>query len=63
MLTVLNKYNGKCIFKKTEYLVNCGHHITHRIWIQMFYEYGFESVDADTKKKYEKLSYYSAGRW
>ncbi|SOV23041.1 conserved Plasmodium protein, unknown function [Plasmodium sp. DRC-Itaito] len=50
MLTVLNKYNGKCIFKKTEYLVNCGHHITHRIWIQMFYEYGFESVDADKKK-------------
>ncbi|SCO66256.1 conserved Plasmodium protein, unknown function [Plasmodium vivax] len=44
MLRVLHKYNGNCVFKKTEYLVNCGHHITHRIWIQMFYDYGYEMV-------------------
>ncbi|ANQ06962.1 Uncharacterized protein PCOAH_00013870 [Plasmodium coatneyi] len=51
MIHVLDKYNGNCVFKKTEYLVNCGHHITHRIWIQMFYDYGYETV---TNKKEEK---------
>ncbi|SBT32988.1 conserved Plasmodium protein, unknown function [Plasmodium ovale wallikeri] len=51
MLSVLNKYSGICLFKKTEYMVNCGHHISHRIWIQMFYEYGHDSANMDKKKK------------
>ncbi|CRG99180.1 conserved Plasmodium protein, unknown function [Plasmodium relictum] len=51
--TVVKKYNGKCTFKKTEYFVNCGHHITHRIWIQIFLEYGYESTDIKKKKKNE----------
>ncbi|SBT71861.1 conserved Plasmodium protein, unknown function [Plasmodium malariae] len=54
MMLVLNKYKGSCIFKKTEYLVNCGHHITHRIWIQLFYEYGNELVDVQEKRKKKK---------
>ncbi|GAW80018.1 hypothetical protein, conserved [Plasmodium gonderi] len=54
MLHILHKYSGKCTFKKTEYLVNCGHHITHRIWIQMFYEYGYESAENQKKTKEEK---------
>ncbi|GAB65529.1 hypothetical protein PCYB_062610 [Plasmodium cynomolgi strain B] len=51
MLRVLEKYNGSCIFKKTEYLVNCGHHITHRIWIQMFYDYGYETLANQKEEK------------
>ncbi|EUD66167.1 hypothetical protein C922_03362 [Plasmodium inui San Antonio 1] len=51
MLHVLEKYNGNCVFKKTEYLVNCGHHITHRIWIQMFYDYGYETVGNRKEEK------------
>ncbi|SCP03949.1 conserved Plasmodium protein, unknown function [Plasmodium ovale] len=51
MLSVLNKYSGICLFKKTEYMVNCGHHISHRIWIQMFYEYGHDSANMEKKKK------------
>ncbi|CXI11007.1 conserved Plasmodium protein, unknown function [Plasmodium berghei] len=49
MLSILNKYNGSCIFKKTEYLVNSGHHISHRVWIQMFYEYGYEPTKEKNK--------------
>ncbi|CAD2087121.1 conserved Plasmodium protein, unknown function [Plasmodium vinckei lentum] len=49
MLSVLSKYNGSCTFKKTEYLVNSGHHISHRIWIQMFYEYGYEPTKEKNK--------------
>ncbi|CRG97333.1 conserved Plasmodium protein, unknown function [Plasmodium gallinaceum] len=55
MSNVVKKYNGKCTFKKTEYFVNCGHHITHRIWIQVFYEYGYESIDFKKKKKNENI--------
>lgn len=51
---VIKKYNGSSVFKKTEYLVNCGHHITHRIWIQIFYEY--KSQCSEKKKKKEEIA-------
>lgn len=55
MNNIVKKYNGKAIFKKTEYLVNCGHHITHRIWLQIFYEFGSEANNEKKKKKMETI--------
>lgn len=39
---IVKKYHGKRLFKKTEYFVNTGLDIRHRIWIQAFYEYTSE---------------------
>ncbi|VWU51172.1 conserved protein, unknown function [Hepatocystis sp. ex Piliocolobus tephrosceles] len=64
MASVVHNYNGNFIFSKTEYMVNCGYQMYHRIWLQIFYEYGQESVHkTNVLQKNEKNKYIQASEF
>ncbi|SIO73709.1 conserved Plasmodium protein, unknown function [Babesia microti strain RI] len=56
MIMAIEKGNGICEIKLTEYVVNPKHQLIHRVWVQIFCKWGIEpnaNVN-DTNAKYNK---------